>query len=196
MDSAGGCLASHSLWSCSFSIPCPQMLLSPLSSRHLGEWPWGWGQRECQRGSMFVPCLLPLVRAAAGRGVCRAAARVRPRMGSGGVPVPVPRGPWHPSASLAMWMSWQKGDLLHSAWVCSGKGGEDAAPCEQGRHWAKGAETQILSAGDGQGGSQPHTHTHSVGHRWGRMSILLISTWSHVPRADPVAPQSKGPGGG
>ena len=44
--------------------------------------------------------------------------------------------------------------LLHSAWVRLGEGGKDAAPREQGRHWAEGAETQFLSAGDGEGSSQ------------------------------------------
>lgn len=90
--------ATHSGHVPSPDVPCPQMLLSPLSSRYLGK--RGWGQWECQQGSMSVPCVLPQVGAAAGRGVCRPAARVRPRMGSGGVPVPIPRGPQHSPASL------------------------------------------------------------------------------------------------
>lgn len=55
-------------------------------------------------------------------------------MGSTGLPAPVPGDPLHPSASLAAWTGQQKGDLLHGTWMCSGEGGEDAAPREQGRH--------------------------------------------------------------
>lgn len=60
--------------------------------------------------------------------------------------------PWGTSAYPAAQMCWQTRDVLDSARVCSGRGDQDMAPHEQGRHWA---ETQLPSAGDGEGGSQP-----------------------------------------
>lgn len=69
-------------------------------------------------------------------------------------------------------MCWQTGDVLHNARVCLGRGDKDKAPPEQGRHWGG---TQLLSAGDGEGGSWP---LHTVRSVWGRVSILILSRWS------------------
>lgn len=89
--------------------------------------------------------------------------------------------PLHTSASPAARTGQQKGDLLHGAWVCSGEGGKDTAPRKQGRHWAEGAVTQFLSAGDGEGGSQPPT----------RLCRELVGKGEH-PRHLQMEPQAQG----
>lgn len=100
-----GSLSSHSLWPCPFSISCSQLLLGPLSPSLLGKWPWGWGEWGCWRGNAFGPCLLQ-ASSAGGRGLRRVAARshatarMRPRMGSAGLPALW--DPLHPPAHLCV----------------------------------------------------------------------------------------------
>lgn len=153
-------LGFSSLWPHPSSTSCPQPLLGPHQPQPFRGAAWGMGMAGLPVGKRIWPLPPSAGGLSRRQGAPGAAARSHPaartsaRMGVLGC-LPLPRDPPHPSASPAAQTGQQKGDVLHGAWMCSGEGGEDAAPGEQGRHWAEGAGTQFLSAGDGEGGSQP-----------------------------------------
>lgn len=106
------------------------------------------------------------------------AARMRPRMGSAGLPAPVSGDPLHPSAQLCIpgcaerSAVWRLGVRRGRMRLLVSRAGSGGAPVPERWRW---------------GGGQASPPLCSAGSWWGRTSTLDISGWSHKPRAALVA---------
>lgn len=174
------------LWPHPFSISCPQQLLTPPSQPQpfrRAALKGGW--QGCRWGSVFGPCLLLLAGLAGGRGAPQGCSQDETQDGQRWAACPALRGLSAPlrTPGCADGPA-ERRFAAGTPRVCSGEGGEDVAPRERGRRWAEGAETQFLSAGDGEGGSQTPPPSRE-----------LVGKGEH-PRHLRMEPQAQGSPGG